>query len=118
MATDIKYAYDQGHQVASHTWAHKDLTTLSGDQSKPTGSIRFTKLIPITDLVDDEMRRVEGMKHRSALLVYMADDGSHVEALTKIVGVVPSFTRPRTYLTITPYILNLTIVAFLLNSLR
>ncbi|KAF8172085.1 carbohydrate esterase family 4 protein [Pholiota molesta] len=28
----VKYAYDRGHQLASHTWAHKDLTTLSWDQ--------------------------------------------------------------------------------------
>ncbi|TFK22661.1 carbohydrate esterase family 4 protein [Coprinopsis marcescibilis] len=28
----IKYAYDHGHQVASHTWAHRDLTSLSWDQ--------------------------------------------------------------------------------------
>ncbi|KAF9036841.1 chitin deacetylase [Panaeolus papilionaceus] len=28
----VKYAYDHGHQVASHTWAHKDLTTLTWDQ--------------------------------------------------------------------------------------
>jgi len=28
----LKYVYYQGHQVASHTWAHKDLTTLSWDQ--------------------------------------------------------------------------------------
>jgi len=26
---NIKYAYGKGHQFASHTWAHKDLTTLS-----------------------------------------------------------------------------------------
>jgi peptidoglycan/xylan/chitin deacetylase (PgdA/CDA1 family) len=25
----VKFAYNQGHMVASHTWAHKDLTTLS-----------------------------------------------------------------------------------------
>ncbi|KIM44539.1 carbohydrate esterase family 4 protein [Hebeloma cylindrosporum] len=31
-AKRVKFAYDQGHQVASHTWAHKDLTTLSRDQ--------------------------------------------------------------------------------------
>ncbi|KAG8712548.1 Carbohydrate esterase 4 protein [Ceratobasidium sp. 394] len=37
----VKYAYDKGHQVASHTWAHKDLTTLTWDQ------------------VHDEMWRVE-----------------------------------------------------------
>ncbi|KAF7424024.1 Carbohydrate esterase 4 protein [Pleurotus ostreatus] len=28
----VKYAYDKGHQVASHTWGHKDLTTLTWDQ--------------------------------------------------------------------------------------
>jgi peptidoglycan/xylan/chitin deacetylase (PgdA/CDA1 family) len=37
----VKYAYNKGHQVASHTWAHKDLTTLTWDQ------------------VHDEMWRVE-----------------------------------------------------------
>ncbi|KAJ2922538.1 hypothetical protein H1R20_g14558, partial [Candolleomyces eurysporus] len=37
----VKYAYDHGHQVASHTWAHKDLTTLNWDQkalSRITGA--------------------------------------------------------------------------------
>ncbi|KAF8993114.1 carbohydrate esterase family 4 protein [Hymenopellis radicata] len=28
----IRYAYNNGHQVASHTWAHEDLTTLTWDQ--------------------------------------------------------------------------------------
>ncbi|KAF5374534.1 hypothetical protein D9615_009076 [Tricholomella constricta] len=37
----VRYAYDNGHQVASHTWSHKDLSTLSRDQ------------------IDDELRRVE-----------------------------------------------------------
>ncbi|KAG9123482.1 Carbohydrate esterase 4 protein [Ceratobasidium sp. 392] len=40
-AKRVKYAYDKGHQIASHTWAHKDLTTLTWDQ------------------VHDEMWRVE-----------------------------------------------------------
>jgi len=40
-AKRVKYAYDKGHQIASHTWAHKDLTTLTFDQ------------------VHDEMWRVE-----------------------------------------------------------
>ncbi|KAJ2929896.1 hypothetical protein H1R20_g7214, partial [Candolleomyces eurysporus] len=31
-AKRVKYAYDKGHQVASHTWAHKNLTTLNWDQ--------------------------------------------------------------------------------------
>jgi peptidoglycan/xylan/chitin deacetylase (PgdA/CDA1 family) len=29
----IKYAYAQGHQIASHTWAHKNLSTLSWDET-------------------------------------------------------------------------------------
>ncbi|KAF9436876.1 hypothetical protein BGZ76_002718 [Entomortierella beljakovae] len=28
-AASVKRAYDDGHQVASHTWSHKDLTSLS-----------------------------------------------------------------------------------------
>lgn len=28
----LKNAYSKGHQVASHTWAHKDLSTLSRDE--------------------------------------------------------------------------------------
>ncbi|KAG9095791.1 Carbohydrate esterase 4 protein [Ceratobasidium sp. 370] len=32
LATRVKYAYDQGHQIASHTWAHRHLTTLNSDQ--------------------------------------------------------------------------------------
>jgi peptidoglycan/xylan/chitin deacetylase (PgdA/CDA1 family) len=28
----VQYAYAQGHMVASHTWDHKDLTTLTYDQ--------------------------------------------------------------------------------------
>jgi peptidoglycan/xylan/chitin deacetylase (PgdA/CDA1 family) len=37
----VKHLYDHGHQIASHTWSHKNLTTLSWDQ------------------VHDEMWRVE-----------------------------------------------------------
>ncbi|KAH9483589.1 putative peptidoglycan-N-acetylglucosamine deacetylase [Psilocybe cubensis] len=32
----VKYAYNHGHQLASHTWAHKDLNTLTWDQSEPS----------------------------------------------------------------------------------
>ncbi|CCO29969.1 hypothetical protein BN14_03993 [Rhizoctonia solani AG-1 IB] len=37
----VKYAHEKGHQIGSHTWGHKDLSTLSWDQ------------------VHDEMWRVE-----------------------------------------------------------
>ncbi|KAG8734279.1 Carbohydrate esterase 4 protein, partial [Ceratobasidium sp. 423] len=30
--SNLKYAYDQGHQVASHTWSHPHLPTLSESQ--------------------------------------------------------------------------------------
>jgi peptidoglycan/xylan/chitin deacetylase (PgdA/CDA1 family) len=53
----VKFAYGQGHMVASHTWAHKDLTTLSAED------------------IDSEMGRVE-------------------DALDRIIGVRPAFTRP------------------------
>ncbi|KAJ3575534.1 hypothetical protein NP233_g1039 [Leucocoprinus birnbaumii] len=32
-AARVKAAYDAGHQVASHTWSHKDLATLSHDEA-------------------------------------------------------------------------------------
>ncbi|EEB87297.1 hypothetical protein MPER_15416, partial [Moniliophthora perniciosa FA553] len=28
----VKFAYSQGHQVASHTWRHADLSQLSWDE--------------------------------------------------------------------------------------
>ncbi|KAF8875509.1 chitin deacetylase [Infundibulicybe gibba] len=31
-ADGIKYAYDHGHQIASHTWSHAHLNTLNWDQ--------------------------------------------------------------------------------------
>lgn len=47
----VKYAYDKGHQIASHTWGHKDLSTLTWDQ------------------VHDEMWRVEQALQRIAGVV-------------------------------------------------
>ncbi|KAF8150211.1 carbohydrate esterase family 4 protein [Crassisporium funariophilum] len=45
-AERVKYAYSNGMQVASHTWGHKDLTTLSRDQ------------------INDEMARTETAIHK------------------------------------------------------
>ncbi|KAG8690969.1 Carbohydrate esterase 4 protein [Ceratobasidium sp. 423] len=47
----VKYVYDQGHQIASHTWAHQDLTTLTREQ------------------VNEEMFRVEQAFQRIAGVV-------------------------------------------------
>ena len=56
----VKYAYNQGHQVASHTWAHKDLTTLSFDQSMCTPFLfRFRDQTNYHPSVQDEMLGVE-----------------------------------------------------------
>ena len=30
--TRVKFAYSQGHQIGSHTWAHKNLSTLTPEQ--------------------------------------------------------------------------------------
>ncbi|KAF9260067.1 glycoside hydrolase/deacetylase [Marasmius fiardii PR-910] len=35
-ADAIRYVYNQGHQLASHTWAHDDLTTKNQDQLHDT----------------------------------------------------------------------------------
>ncbi|KAJ2928729.1 hypothetical protein H1R20_g8370, partial [Candolleomyces eurysporus] len=32
LSGNIRYAFERGHQIASHTWQHKDLTTLTWDQ--------------------------------------------------------------------------------------
>ena len=28
----VKFAYSQGHQISSHTWSHKNLSTLTSEQ--------------------------------------------------------------------------------------
>ncbi|TFK27885.1 chitin deacetylase [Coprinopsis marcescibilis] len=32
LSSQLKFAYDTGHQIASHTWAHQNLATLTWDQ--------------------------------------------------------------------------------------
>lgn len=39
-AKRVKYAYDKGHQIASHTWSHANLSSLSWDQSESLLSIQ------------------------------------------------------------------------------
>ncbi|KAB5592931.1 hypothetical protein CTheo_3642 [Ceratobasidium theobromae] len=45
----VKYVYDKGHQVASHTWAHKNLPDLSGDELLS----EFTR-------IDDAIQKITG----------------------------------------------------------
>ena len=63
-----------GHQIGSHTWAHKDLSTLSWDNSEryETWTVPETHKLSV---VHDEMWRVE-------------------LAMIRILGVSPAFMRP------------------------
>ncbi|CAE6470003.1 unnamed protein product [Rhizoctonia solani] len=45
----VKYVYDKGHQVASHTWDHERLSTLTGD-----------RLVAEFSKVDDAIKRITG----------------------------------------------------------
>ncbi|KAG9036566.1 Carbohydrate esterase 4 protein [Tulasnella sp. UAMH 9824] len=49
--TRLKKAFDAGHQIASHTWAHRDLTTLNHDEVKS----EMTRL-------DDALKKIIGVK--------------------------------------------------------
>ena len=40
----VWYVHNKGHQVASHTWRHVDLTTLTWDKSKWTIDSRIALL--------------------------------------------------------------------------
>lgn len=75
-AKRVKYAYDKGHQVASHTWAHKNLTTLNWDQSELAFVQARLSSKQCSILVHHEMWLAE-------------------EAIWKITGAYPAFVRPR-----------------------
>ncbi|KAG8759682.1 Carbohydrate esterase 4 protein [Ceratobasidium sp. 423] len=48
-AARVKYVYDKGHQVASHTWGHERLSTLSGD-----------RLVSEFSRTDDAIKKITG----------------------------------------------------------
>ncbi|KAF8601436.1 carbohydrate esterase family 4 protein [Ceratobasidium sp. AG-I] len=57
-AARVKYAYDKGHQVASHTWRHAHLKTLSGSTLEAEFTKTNTALQKITGAVPAFMRQV------------------------------------------------------------
>ncbi|KAG9122252.1 Carbohydrate esterase 4 protein, partial [Ceratobasidium sp. 392] len=70
-AKNVKYAYDQGHQIASHTWSHAHLASLSGSALKAEFTKTNDAIKKITGAVpafmrppygeyDDEVRQVAG----------------------------------------------------------
>ncbi|KXN80799.1 Chitin deacetylase [Leucoagaricus sp. SymC.cos] len=66
-AARVKAAYDAGHQVASHTWSHKDLATLPQDE------------------ITSEM---------SAVTRAFVSWSKYTQAIKDITGVTPAFMRP------------------------
>lgn len=58
-ARRVKYVYDQGHQVASHTWAHKDLTELSDGDLRSEFSRTNNAIRKITGAFPAFMRSVQ-----------------------------------------------------------
>ncbi|KAF9037615.1 carbohydrate esterase family 4 protein [Panaeolus papilionaceus] len=55
-AKRVKYVYDKGHQVASHTWAHSNLTTLNWDQIHHQMWLVEEALVKITGALPAFMR--------------------------------------------------------------
>lgn len=89
-AANVKYVYDQGHQVASHTWGHKHLKTLSGSALTNEFSKTDTAIKKITGAVpafmrppygeyDDEVRQVAGSRGQK-IVIWDFDSGDSTGA--------------------------------------
>ncbi|KAF9130664.1 hypothetical protein BGW39_002806 [Mortierella sp. 14UC] len=70
-ADAVKQAYNEGHQIASHTWDHKDLTTLNKDQINAEMSV-----------LDDAIRKIIGVAPTYMRPPY----GSINDNVAKIIG--------------------------------
>ena len=103
----VLYAVQHGHQVESHTWSHKDLTTLSADQSQyqPTRPSSLVLCLILHNLtlpfLLQFMTRCGGLNVSfilsfPAYLYLMLFLSFLLVALMKIAGVYPAFMRPRT----------------------
>ncbi|KAG6808527.1 hypothetical protein H0H92_003831 [Tricholoma furcatifolium] len=66
-ASTVLYVSQAGHQLASHTWSHPDLTTLNADQI----ASEFQR-------INDQLQAADAV----------------ADALVKIAGVLPAFVRP------------------------
>lgn len=84
----VQFAYNQGHQIGSHTWAHKNLSTLSYDQvnsemsmteqaiQRLTGAqVAFTR--PPYGEYNDNVRQVAA-KRNQKLVNWSFDSGDSV----------------------------------------
>ncbi|CAE7229124.1 unnamed protein product [Rhizoctonia solani] len=78
-AGSVKYVYDKGHQVASHTWSHAHLASLSGSALTNEFSKTDTAIKKITGAVpafmrppygeyDDEVLQVAGSRGQTVVI--------------------------------------------------
>ncbi|KAF8591688.1 carbohydrate esterase family 4 protein [Ramaria rubella] len=70
----LKTSYGAGHQIASHTWSHPDLTTLDEDQ------------------IHEEMTKINSKTFARCTCLRVSTP--FLDALQKIIGVVPAMIRP------------------------
>lgn len=87
-AQRVKYAYDKGHQIASHTWSHAHLASLSGSALTSEFSKTDTAIKKITGAVpafmrppygeyDNEVLQVAGSRGQS-VVIWDFDSGDSV----------------------------------------
>ncbi|KAK0227129.1 carbohydrate esterase family 4 protein [Armillaria nabsnona] len=72
----LQNAYSKGHQVASHTWAHKDLATLTTDQVESEFTLTDTALEKILGVKVAFMRPPYGSYNDGVLQVAAAHNQS------------------------------------------
>ncbi|KAF9445255.1 carbohydrate esterase family 4 protein [Macrolepiota fuliginosa MF-IS2] len=76
-AARVKAVYDAGHQVASHTWGHKDLATLSKDEILSEMSSVSQVIRKITGVTPAQMRPPYG-SYNNVVLEAAAQIGQDV----------------------------------------
>ncbi|SJL14051.1 related to deacetylase [Armillaria ostoyae] len=72
----LQNAYSKGHQIASHTWAHKDLATLTTDQVESEFTLTDTALEKILGIKVAFMRPPYGSYNDGVLQVAAAQNQS------------------------------------------
>jgi peptidoglycan/xylan/chitin deacetylase (PgdA/CDA1 family) len=91
-AKRVKYAYDKGHQIASHTWSHANLSSLSWDQLHNEFwrvEEAFQKIVGVTPAFmrppygayNELVKAVADLRHQD-LVVWDFDSGDSVGATT------------------------------------
>ena len=98
----VLYAVQHGHQVASGTWSHADLTTLYADQSQSKAT-RLQSLVLYFNLHNSFLQLTTRCGRSSVrvlpsylyLSLYSWSLSFILEALLKIAGVSPAFMQPR-----------------------